>query len=108
MRFLRIIGQVFIALSALALAFGAWLWFAGNDMAQAAGQLWFSLDSESLNTAQVVVQRYLFADLWDWVIVPVLQRPAWQAVAIVAVFFVVVGVLMLLGGRRRRSRTFRH
>lgn len=108
MRVLRIIGQVFIVLSALLLAFGAWLWFAGNDMAQAAGQLWFTLDSESLNTAQVVVQRYLIADLWDWVIVPVLQRPAWQAVAIVMVFFFVIGVLMVLGSRRRRSRTFRH
>jgi len=107
MRVLRFIGQVFIVLGAVALAFGAWLWFAGNDMTQAAGQLWFMLDKESLNTAQVVVQRYLYADLWDWIAVPLLQRPAWLAVAILVVFFAVLGGLILLAARRRRHRTFR-
>jgi len=108
MRVLRIIGRIFVAVAVLAVALGAWLWFAGNDMTQAAGQLWFTLDSESLNSAQVIIQRYLYADLWDWVVVPVLQRAAWQAVAIVAVFFVAVGALILVVARRRRTRSFRH
>ncbi len=108
MRAIRFIGQGFIVLGAALLAFGAWLWFAGNDMTQAAGQLWFTLDKESLNTAQVVVQRYLYADLWDWIAVPLLQRPAGLAVAILVVVFIVIGGLILLAARRRRSRTFRH
>jgi hypothetical protein len=107
MRVLRAIGQVFVILGAALLAFGAWLWFAGNDMTQAAGQLWFALDKESLNTAQVVVQRYIYADLWDSFAVPLLQRRAWLAVAILVVFFVVIGGLIMLAARPRRPRRFR-
>jgi len=107
MRVLRIIGWIFLVLSVLSVALGVWLWFAGHDMTQPAGQLWFALDSQSLNTAQVVVQRYLYADLWDVVIVPVLQRATWLAVAVVAVFFAILGGPILLLARRRRHRSFR-
>lgn len=108
MRVLRIIGWIFLLMSVLPVALGVWLWFEGHDMTQPAGQLWFALDSESLNTAQVVVQRYLYADLWDAVIVPVLQRAVWLAVAVVAVFFAILGAPILLFARRRRHRSFRH
>ncbi len=107
MRVLRFIGWIFIVLSVLSVALGVWLWLAGHDMTQPAGQLWFTLDSESLNTAQVIVQRYLYADLWDAVIVPVLQRATWLAVAVLTVFFAVPGALILLLARRRRHRSFR-
>ncbi len=107
MRAIRIFGQVLAILGVMLLALGAGLWFAGNDMTQAAGQLWFTLDSESLNTTQAIVQRYLYPDLWDWVAVPLLQRPVWQAIAILTVFFVVVGAIIFMGANRRRARMFR-
>lgn len=43
-----------------------------------AGELWFSIDTSSLNLAQAVVQRYLHPALWDPVIAGLLQWPLWS------------------------------
>jgi hypothetical protein len=41
------------------------------------GQVWYETHPASLNLAQALVQRYLFPELWDRVIFPVLDWPAW-------------------------------
>ena len=66
------------------------------------GQIWFDLDSGSLNLAQVVIERYVWAPLWHPGIATVLRWPA-------AFVLLVPGAVLLLlcwrrrGHRRRRS-----
>ena len=42
----------------------------------AVGDIWFMLSPRSLNLVQAVTQRYLFPEVWDPVIVWLLQWPA--------------------------------
>ena len=42
------------------------------------GELWFAIDTGSLNLAQAVVQRYVHPGLWDPVIAGLLQWPLWS------------------------------
>ena len=106
MRILKWIGWIFILLGVVALGVGVWVWFGGHDPMLAAGQLWFNIDSPSLNTTQAVIQRYLHSEIWDRVFVPLLLRPAWQAIAIVAAVAFVIGVLLVLAGRPRQRYGF--
>ena len=47
-----------------------------------AGELWFRLDSSSLNLVQAVIQRYVAPWLWDPAIVTVLLGPAWAVLGL--------------------------
>ena len=103
MKAIRWLGWVFLVLGLGTLGLGAWLWFGGYDTMLAAGQLWFDIDSPSLNTTQAVIQRYLHAEIWDRVFVPLLLRPAWQAIAILAAgAFLLAAVFLVLGRSRQR------
>ena len=48
----------------------------GGATLRPAGQLWFELDRASLNLVQAVIERYVWAPLWDPVIASLLQLPA--------------------------------
>jgi len=60
------------------------------------GQIWFSIDSGSLNLSQAVIERYVWPPLWDPAILWILQLPA------VFVFLLAGLLLLLLLGRSRR------
>ena len=62
------------------------------------GQLWFEIDPPSLNTLQAAVERHVSPELWDPVIITVLQAPA------VAVFGVLGIVFLLLSRASGRGR----
>lgn len=62
------------------------------------GQTWFQLQPGSLNLLQAVVQRYLHPYIWDPIIVTVLLWPTFAVGG-------VLGILLMLAGRRRRRRT---
>jgi len=68
-----------------------------------AGELWFRLDTGSLNLLQAVIERYIWPPLWDPAIVGVLRLPA-------LLIFAVPGIALLIacywgrGHRRRRWR----
>ena len=66
----------------------------------ALGELWFKIDAGSLNALQAGIQRYVAPWLWDSVMLPILQFPAWTV-------FAVPGAVFMIGfhrlGRRRRS-----
>lgn len=62
------------------------------------GQTWFQLMPGSLNLLQAVVQRYLHPYIWDPIIVTVLLWPTFAVGG-------VLGILLMLAGRRRRRRT---
>jgi uncharacterized membrane protein len=108
MRALRLIGFVFVALGLTLAALAGWLALSGQDMTQAAGQLWYALDSASLNTFQSVVQRYVHPALWDDVIISLLLRPAWATSVFLVFLTIVIGVVLVLlsrsRGQRRRRR----
>ena len=82
------------------IALGGDIWQAAVEGAwqpQALGQLWFTLDSGSLNLTQAIVQRYLHPWLWDPALVQLLLWPAWVLPGALAI------VLFLLCRRRRRA-----
>ena len=41
------------------------------------GELWYEIDPEGLNLAQVVVERYLWGPLWDPGAITLLLIPVW-------------------------------
>lgn len=98
----RFVGRLLVLIGLLFALLGAGLWLSGADITVPAGQLWFQMDSASLNTTQSFIQRYIHPGLWDGVIVPLLQRPAWEAVAILVLAFALVSGLLASIGRRRR------
>lgn len=104
---LRIIGRLFIALALFTMVAGITIWLRGIDIMARFGQLWYNADIASISMAQVIVQRHLrIPAFWDGVIVPyLLLRPAWEAMIILFIVFLVLGGLLVrLGRRRRRSR----
>jgi len=104
---LKATGQVFGVLSAAVLAIGAWLWLAGQDLTQPAGRLWATIDVASLNLLQAIIQRYIYAPLWDAVFVPFLLLPGWEAIGVLVLIFAVIGFLFLFAASRRPRRSFR-
>ncbi len=106
----RVFGRVLIAIALALLLLGLALWLSGADIAQPAGRLWFELHSNSLNAAQVIIQRHLhLPGFWDDAIVPgLLLRPAWESILWLFIgFFALGGILASLGKGERKRRTFR-
>jgi hypothetical protein len=67
-----------IGLGLLLLAAGLFVGFGGDPL----GAVLFRIDPGILNLAQAVVQRYLLPMLWDDVLLPVLEAPAFVAPAV--------------------------
>ncbi|KJE34020.1 hypothetical protein UF64_16435 [Thalassospira sp. HJ] len=72
----------------------------GSFRLVAAGELWYRLDTGSLNLLQSVIQRYISVWAWDTIFVPVLLAPA------LVVLFVPSAILLLLTRKRKRQRIF--
>jgi hypothetical protein len=90
----RIIGLVMLVAAAL---FGlADLWHTYfptyGDSAITMGRLWILVSARSLNIVENLIQRHLWAPIWDLGISPVLIAPAWS-------FFGVLGMLFIAFGR---------
>ena len=49
------------------------------------GQTWYTLHVESLNLAQVLLERYLWPPLWNPGVVTLLQWPTWMVFAGLAI-----------------------
>lgn len=72
----------------------------GLSPAQPVGHLWFALDAGSLNALQVVLERYLWPPLWEYLAFPFLMLPApWAAAAALVPGIILAGYAWL--GRRR-------
>lgn len=94
----RILGWLLLALALLTAGAEAVASLrAGEWQPLALGQVWYDLDSGSINLMQAVVQRYLHPAIWDPGVIFVLQWPAWL-VAVIPAF-----ILLLFTRRRRRS-----
>ena len=100
---LRLIGWILLAIAAVVAGYEISLAIGdGGYRLVPLGEVWFRLDqmlgTASLNVSQAVIQRYVWAWLWEAVMQPVLGLPAW------AVFGAPGLVLLLLAPRRRRPR----
>jgi hypothetical protein len=82
-----------IGLALLALAAGLFAIFGGDPL----GAVLFRLDPGLLNLVQAVVQRYLLPMIWDDVLLPVLEAPAWVVPAVLG------GAMTLFGWMRARG-----
>jgi hypothetical protein len=82
-----------IGLALLALAAGLFAIFGGDPL----GAVLFRLDPGLLNLVQAVVQRYLLPMIWDDLLLPVLEAPAWVVPAILG------GAMTLFGWVRARG-----
>ena len=85
---MRLIGLVLLGLAA-----GLYLGFGSDPL----GAVLFRLDSSLLSLVQAGVQRYLLPMLWDSVLLPVLEAPAWVIPAVLG------GALFLIGWNRARG-----
>jgi hypothetical protein len=63
--------------------------------------VWFDLDRFSLNLAQVIVERYVAAALWQSAIGPALLQPGW--VVFPALGICCLAMSRLFGLLRRRD-----
>ena len=99
----RFIGWILLAVAAALLGRDLLEAFqTGSLRAAALGEVWFKLDSGSLNALQAGVERYLSVRLWDAVFAPLLH--AWAFVVPL-----LPGLLLVLPGRRRGApRKGRH
>jgi hypothetical protein len=82
-----------IGLALLALAAGLFAIFGGDPL----GAVLFRLDPGLLNLVQAVVQRYLLPMIWDDLLLPVLEAPAWVVPAVLG------GALTFFGWMRGRG-----
>ena len=82
-----------IGLALLALAVGLFVIFGGDPL----GAVLFRLDPGLLNLVQAVVQRYLLPMIWDDLLLPVLEAPAWVVPAVLG------GAMTLFGWMRARG-----
>ena len=85
---MRLIGLVLLLLAA-----GLFVMFGTDPL----GALLFRLDSGLLSLVQAGVQRYLLPMLWDDVLLPVLEAPAFVAPAVLG------GALSFFGWMRARG-----
>jgi hypothetical protein len=59
------------------------------------GQLWYTLDSGSLNLVQVIIERYIWEPLWDPVLAGFLQWPAAPVFGLLGIVLLVAPVVRL-------------
>jgi hypothetical protein len=86
---MRLIIRFFIGVCGVLLLLAA-LWPAGREAVSLAGaghqfiplgQIWFEIDPPSLNMTQAGIQRHVAPWLWDDVVQPLLEMPAWPLLA---------------------------
>ena len=100
-RLFRFVGAVFLLAGFVLLARDVFALGHGDGFhPPALGELWYALDPGSLNLLQAVVQRYLWAPVWDGGAVWFLLQPAF-------VVALVLGVLLWLLTKPRRRTYYR-
>ncbi len=110
---LQIIAWILIVAAFLVVGEEAYVWaVSGSFHVHALGELWYSLNRESLNLFQAGVQRHLSPWLWDHAIQPVLLMPAWMVLGVPGVCLrVLIGLrsafVATAQGAPRKPRSFR-
>lgn len=100
---LKILGLVLVALGGALLILDIFA-FLGGVAGTALGKVWFDTHTYSLNFLQAIIQRYVWVDLWQGGIVPILQMPAWLGLLVTGLPLVIAGLVLFRLGRRHRTR----
>ncbi len=100
----RILGWILVAVALVVAGVALALWLSGQNFALVAGQLWYQFHPSSLNLTQAIVQRYIHPALWDYVLLPILQEPAYKALSIAFLVPFLLGIVFLIVGRKRERR----
>ena len=90
----RIIGFVLLAAAALFGLADVWHTYVpayGQDTITM-GRLWLLVSARSLSAAETMIERHLWAPIWEFGFSPLLVAPAWS-------FFSVLGGLFIAFGR---------
>jgi hypothetical protein len=95
------LGLLLAAAAAAALLRDLWLWLHGDQgfRLHALGNLWAAIHRDSLLLLQPAVERHVSVWLWEKIVFPLLQAPAF-------VVFAVPGLILLRLCRPRRIRRF--
>jgi len=62
----------------------------GRNASTSLGAWWYSLNPESLNVSQAVVQRYISPTLWDPYIQSLLVAPGWAVLGTLGIVLLVL------------------
>ena len=93
---LRFLGLLLLALAFIFVIYDGMKSIADRTFyATAIGQFWTEIHAGSLQAVQAAVERSLSSGLWNLVIAPILGQPA-------AVVFAIVGVVLIVLGRKKR------
>lgn len=88
---LRMVGALLWTLAALALLSDLHITGGGLDYRPAAlGQVWHNWHAPSLNLLQAIVERYIWPQLWSYVLLPLLLSPAWIVTAAKGIILVAI------------------
>ena len=94
----RVLGYLLAIIAVAAVGYEAWQAVANDGWKIIAlGQLWFTVDAQSLSVSQAGIQRYVAPWLWEPIITTILLWPGW------AVFGVSASLLIWVG-RKRNNR----
>jgi len=97
----RLIGWLLLLCAVAAVGFEATAALdSGTYQIKALDEIWYSVDSTSLNGTRAAVQRYLFPFLWDPVIISILLLPGWLV-------FGLPGLILVWTCRGRPGRRLR-
>ena len=95
----RFLGRAFAVLGIGSLAMISIAWVGGQNLGNRGGALWAELHSSSLLNFQTVVQRHLdLPGLWDGVIIPILELPAWVGLAGIGIILLLLAVVFTVIG----------
>jgi hypothetical protein len=100
----RILGWILIAVALLVAGLALALWLGNQNFSLVVGQIWYQLDQGSLTFAQTLLQRRLHPALWDYMLLPLLQKPAYEAVPIAFLVPFLLGLVLLVAFRKRDRR----
>lgn len=95
----RFLGYLLAIIAVAAVGYEAWQAVANDGWKMIAlGELWFTLDAQSLSVSQAGIQRYVAPWLWEPVITTILLWPGWAVSGVPALLLIWVG--RKRGGRR--------
>lgn len=91
---IRLLALAFWVGAVLALSMDLWkMTDTGVFVPTALGTWWYNFDAESIATAQNLVERFIWAPLWNPAIVSLLRLPAWLVLGGFAVVLTVLSAM---------------
>ena len=99
---MRIIGYFFAILAITSASYEVWQAVAETGWRMLSlGEIWYKIDSQSLNVSQAGIQRFIVPWLWEPGITTILRMPAWVVFGALSLMLLWAGRKKFRGKRRR-------